>query len=42
MTSFDIFCRFLSYVNAYVLYLILFKGSWHYIDASAISDNISH
>lgn len=33
---------FIPYVNVYVLYLILFKGSWHYIDASVISDNISH
>ena len=33
---------FIPYVNVYVLYLILFKGSWHYIDASMISDNISH
>lgn len=33
---------FIPYVNVYVLYLILFKGSWHYINASVISDNISH
>lgn len=33
---------FIPYVNVYVLYLILFKGSWQYIDLNTISDNISH
>ena len=32
----------IPYLNVYVLYLILFKGSWHYIDQNTISDNISH
>ena len=41
-SAFWLFGVFIPYVNVYVLYLILFKGSWRYIDASAISDNISH
>mgnify|MGYP000997649895 FL=1 len=41
-SAFWLFGVFIPYVNIYVLYLILFKGSWRYIDASAISDNISH
>ena len=41
-SAFWLFGVFIPYVNVYVLYLILFKGSWHYIDASVISDNISH
>lgn len=41
-SAFWLFGLFIPYVNIYVLYLILFKGSWHYIDASVISDNISH
>ena len=41
-SAFWVFGLFIPYVNVYVLYLILFKGSWHYIDASVISDNISH
>ena len=41
-SAFWLFGLFIPYVNVYVLYLILFKGSWRYIDASAISDNISH
>ena len=40
-SAFWLFGVFIPYVNVYVLYLILFKGSWRYIDASAISDNIS-
>lgn len=32
----------IPYLNVYVLYLILFKGSWQYIDQNTISDNISH
>ena len=41
-SAFWLFGLFIPYVNVYVLYLILFKGSWRYIDSSAISDNISH
>ena len=41
-SAFWLFGLFIPYVNVYVLYLILFKGSWRYIDASVISDNISH
>ena len=41
-SAFWLFGVFIPYVNVYVLYLILFKGSWRYIDASIISDNISH
>ena len=41
-SAFWLFGVFIPYVNVYVLYLILFKGSWRYIDASVISDNISH
>lgn len=41
-SAFWLFGLFIPYVNVYVLYLILFKGSWRYIDASIISDNISH
>ena len=41
-SAFWLFGLFIPYVNVYVLYLILFKGSWRYIAASAISDNISH
>ena len=41
-SAFWLFGVFIPYVNVYVLYLILFKGSWQYIDASIIGDNISH
>ena len=41
-SAFWLFGVLIPYVNVYVLYLILFKGSWRYIDASIISDNISH
>lgn len=41
-SAFWLFGLFIPYVNVYVLYLILFKGSWQYIDASIIGDNISH
>ena len=41
-SAFWLFGVFIPYVNVYVLYLILFKGSWRYIDASVISDNIYH
>lgn len=41
-SAFWLFGVFIPYVNVYVLYLILFKGSWRYIDTSVISDNISH
>ena len=41
-SAFWLFGLFIPYVNVYVLYLILFKGSWRYIDSSVIGDNISH
>ena len=41
-SAFWLFGVFIPYVNVYVLYLILFKGSWRYIDSSVIGDNISH
>ena len=41
-SAFWLFGLFIPYVNVYVLYLLLCKGSWQYIDASIIDDNISH
>ena len=41
-SAFWLFGLFIPYVNVYVLYLILFKGSWRHIDSSVIDDNISH
>ena len=42
-SAFWIFGLFIPYVNVYVIYLLLVKGSWQYIESSKkLYDNISH